>query len=68
MHLPGHSPRALPMTSTCVDGVPFSQAAAGRRLEDLSANELRMKLYNAGIEYPDDAGKKELIELVKKYC
>lgn len=54
--------------STSDKGTPFPKAAVGRKLEDLSANELRMKLYNAGVDYPDDATKKELIRLVKEHC
>lgn len=38
----------------------------GRKLEDLSANELRAKLYNADIEYPSDASKQDLIKLIRE--
>ena len=48
-------------------GIPFKDAGPKRRLEDLHANELRLRLENAGIAYPDDVTKKELIELVRKY-
>ena len=48
-------------------GIPFKDAGPKRRLEDLHANELRFRLENAGIAYPDDATKKELVELVRKY-
>lgn len=48
-------------------GIPFKDAGPKRRLEDLHANELRIRLENAGIAYPDDATKKELVELVRKY-
>lgn len=48
-------------------GIPFKGAGPKRRLEDLHANELRLRLENAGIAYPDDATKKELVELVRKY-
>lgn len=46
-------------------GIPFKDAGPKRRLEDLHANELRLRLENAGIAYPDDATKKELVELVR---
>ena len=55
------------MTLTSRDSVPFGKTITGRRLEDLSANELRMKLYNAGVDYPENASKKELAELVRKH-
>lgn len=48
-------------------GIPFKDAGPKRRLEDLHANELRLRLENAGIAYPDDATKKELVEFVRKY-
>lgn len=48
-------------------GIPFKDAGPKRRPEDLHANELRLRLENAGIAYPDDATKKELVELVRKY-
>lgn len=38
---------------------------AGRKLEDYSANELRAKLYMAGIDYPTNASKAELIKLIR---
>lgn len=46
------------------DGKPVMQ---GRKLEDHSANELRAKLYCAGVEYPVNAGKAELIRLIKEH-
>lgn len=49
-----------------MEGIPLSQVSIGRKLEDLHANELRLKLENAGIAYPDDAGKQELIALIRK--
>lgn len=45
------------------DGKPVMQ---GRKLEDYSANELRAKLYCAGVDYPASAGKTELIRLIKE--
>lgn len=48
-------------------GIPFKDVGPKRRLEDLHANDLRLRLENAGIAYPDDATKKELVELVRKY-
>lgn len=48
-------------------GIPFKDAGPKRRLEDLHANELRLRLENAGIAYQDDTTKKELVELVRKY-
>ncbi len=47
-------------------GIHFKDAGPKRRLEDLHANELRLKLENAGIAYLDDATKQELIALVRK--
>ncbi|NME28845.1 hypothetical protein HF872_09470 [Megasphaera hexanoica] len=47
-------------------GIPFKDAGPKRRLEDLHANELRLRLENAGISYPDDATKKELVKLVRE--
>jgi hypothetical protein len=41
----------------------------GRKLEDLSPNELRAKLYLQGGEIPETIKtKKELIDLVKEKC
>ena len=37
-----------------------------RRLEVQHANELRLRLENAGIPYPDDATTKELVKLVRE--
>ena len=48
-------------------GIPFKDAGPKRRLEDLHANEQRLRLEHAGIAYPDDQTKKELAELVRKY-
>lgn len=47
-------------------GIPFKDVRPKRRLEDLHANELRLRLENAGIPYSDDATKKELVELVRE--
>lgn len=49
-----------------MNGIHFKDAGPKRRLEDLHANELRLKLENASIVYPDDATKQELIALVRK--
>jgi hypothetical protein len=38
----------------------------GRRLEDMSANGLRVKLYNADIKYPVNASKQDLIRLIRE--
>lgn len=49
--------------------IHFSQAVNGRRLEDLSANELRAKLYNMLIpksEIPYQCSKEELVRLVRE--
>lgn len=52
-----------------MNGIHFGQAVSGRKLEDLSANELRAKLILAGVNVPKDIKtKEELVELVKKYC
>lgn len=52
-----------------MSGIHFGQAVSGRKLEDLSANELRAKLILAGVNVPKDIKtKEELVELVKKYC
>jgi len=47
-------------------GIPLSQAGSGRSLNDLSANELRMRLELAGVTYSDQATKTELVDLVRK--
>lgn len=39
-----------------------------RKTEELSMNELRARLYEAGIEYSDNTTREELIQLVKQYC
>lgn len=52
-----------------MSGIHFGQAVGGRKLEDLSANELRARLIRAGKEVSKDIKtKEELVELVKKYC
>lgn len=52
-----------------MSGIHFGQAVSGRKLEDLSANELRAKLILAGVNVPKDIKtKEELVELVKKHC
>lgn len=52
-----------------MSGIHFGQAVEGRKLEDLSANELRARLIRAGKDVPKDIKtKEELVELVKKYC
>lgn len=50
-------------------GIHFSQAVKGRRLEDLSANELRAKLYNMLFppsKIPSHCSKEELVRLVRE--
>lgn len=49
-----------------MQSISFKNAGPKRRYDDLSANELRMKLELAGIPYYDNASKKELIALVRK--
>ena len=49
-----------------MQSISFKNAGPKRRYDDLSANELRMKLELAGIPYCDNASKKELIALVRK--
>lgn len=49
-----------------MDAISFKDAGPKRRLEDLHANELRLKLERAGIAYADDASKSQLIRLVKE--
>lgn len=52
-----------------MSGIHFGQAVSGRKLEDLSANELRAKLILAGVNVPKDIKtKEELVELVRKHC
>ena len=46
-----------------MDGIPFKDAGPRRKLEDMHANELRLKLDNAGISYPDA----DLIDLVREH-
>lgn len=48
-------------------GISFKDAGPKRRLEDLHANELRLKLENAGITYPDNASKRQLVALVREH-
>lgn len=50
-----------------MDGIPFKNIRIGRQLKDLHANELRLKLINAGVPYSDTASKQELIRQIKKY-
>lgn len=50
-----------------IPAIYFKNAGPKRRLEDLHANELRLRLENAGIPYPDDATKQDLVDLVQKY-
>ena len=50
-----------------MDGIPFKDAGPRRKLEDMHANELRLKLDNAGISYPDAATRKDLIDLVREH-
>lgn len=47
--------------------IHFKNAGPKRRLEDLHANELRLRLEHAGIPYPDDATKQDLVDLVRKH-
>lgn len=51
-----------------MDAIHFSQAVTGRKLEDLTPNELRAKLINAGVDPYQAKTKEELIALVRKYC
>lgn len=37
------------------------------RYENMTMNQLRELLYEAGIEYPDNATKQDLIDLIKEY-
>lgn len=37
------------------------------RYENMTMNQLREILYEAGIEYPDNATKQDLIELIKEH-
>lgn len=50
-----------------MQAISFKDAGPKRRYEDLSANELRMKLELAGIPYCNDASKAELVALVRKH-
>lgn len=47
-------------------GTSLKDIAQGRKLTDMSANELRMRLELAGVEYSDDATKAELAKLVSE--
>lgn len=49
------------------EGIHFKDAGPRRRLIDLHANELRLKLENAGISYPHDATKAQLVALVQQH-
>lgn len=51
-----------------MDAIHFREAAKGRKLEDMSPNELRAKLINAGIDPYQAKTIDELIALVRKYC
>lgn len=52
-----------------MNGIHFGKAVSGRKLEDLSSNELRAKLILAGVNVPKDIKtKEELVELVRKHC
>lgn len=52
-----------------MSGIHFGQAVSGRKIEDLSANELRARLIRAGKDVPKDIKtKEELVEMVNKYC
>ena len=42
-----------------MSGIHFGQAVGGRKLEDLSANELRARLIRAGKDVPKDIKTKE---------
>lgn len=37
------------------------------RYENMTMNQLREILYEAGIEYPDNATKQDLINLIKEH-
>lgn len=37
------------------------------RYENMTMNQLREILYEAGIEYPDNATKQDLIDLIKEH-
>ena len=37
------------------------------RYDNMTMNQLREILYEAGIEYPDNATKQELIDLIKEH-
>lgn len=51
-----------------MDAIHFPKLSGGRKLENMSANELRAKLILAGVNIPETIKtKKELVELVKKY-
>lgn len=55
------------MTEKKEEGIHFASLSRQRKLENLSANELRARLIMAGKEIPDGIRKKsQLIELVKK--
>lgn len=48
-----------------MEGIHFGKLPGGRRLEDLSPNELRLRLYNAGIDYSQCRTKEDLIRLIR---
>ena len=37
------------------------------RYENMTMNQLREILYEAGIEYPDNATKQDLIDIIKEH-
>lgn len=49
-----------------MEGIHYGRVPSGRRLEDLSPNELRLMLYNAGVDYSICRTKDDLICLVRK--
>lgn len=48
-----------------MEGIHYGRVPSGRRLEDLSPNELRLRLYNAGVDYSQCRTKEELIHLIR---
>ncbi len=46
-----------------MEGIHYGRVPSGRRLEDLSPNELRLMLFNAGVDYSMCRTKKDLISL-----
>ena len=49
-----------------MEGIHYGRVPSGRRLEDLSPNELRLMLYNAGADDSMCRTKDDLICLVRK--